>query len=51
MTAGGSGSVTSPMPQRISRLGRVGIRVAKLAHPPRDLGKEIAGLKLEIIVV
>ena len=32
-------------------LGRIRIRLAKFAHPPRDLGKEIAGLELEIVVV
>ena len=32
-------------------LRRLGIRFAKFAHPPRDLGKKITGLKLEIIFV
>ena len=27
------------------------IRVAKFLHPPGDLGKEIAGLELEVIFV
>ena len=30
---------------------RIRIRFTKLTHPPSDLGKEIAGLELEIVVV
>ena len=49
MTAGGSGSVTSPMPMRM--ICASGCAAAKAFTRAIDLGKEVAGLELEIIVV
>jgi hypothetical protein len=53
MAAGGSGSVTSPMPQRIRRLAASGFASQKHAafHAPADFGKKVAGFEFQIIVV
>jgi hypothetical protein len=52
MAARGSGSVTSPIPQRIQSSGRFRIRFRLNSRTRRAIsGKQIAGLKLEIIFV